>query len=154
MTEDLPVADDLVAVCDHCLQHILDGEGVLEVDMAAAARAVERWRGRVGADPLAVFRAVAGVTQAVWTVRHHGCGTAPRFACTIAVERVRTWPGLLAWGTHLADKHWAQATDWHDLVARALDPRKAAVSGLLPSRPRSLRGGPVGDRPPGRSGSG
>ncbi|MCM2431066.1 hypothetical protein [Streptomyces sp. RKAG337] len=141
------MTDDLVAVCDLCLQAIADGEGALEVDTAAADRAARIWRERVGPDPLAVFRTTPGARPVAWTVRHGGCGSAPRFAYTIAVERVRSWTALLHWWTHLADKSWLPATDWQDLMVRALEPRQAAVSGILPSRPRDLRGGPIGDRP-------
>ncbi|MEU6540979.1 hypothetical protein [Streptomyces sp. NPDC047000] len=138
---------DLMAVCDVCLQPVEDGEGALAVDTAHADRLVRTWRERVGTDPLAVFPRTPGHRCAAWTVRHHICGEPPRFCYAIAVERIRTWTGLLHWGAHLADKHWLAATDWHDLVLQALEPRRAAVSGLLPVRPRDLRGGPVGDLP-------
>ncbi|MFZ3491793.1 hypothetical protein ACODT5_00880 [Streptomyces sp. 5.8] len=136
---------DLVAVCDFCLQSIPDGAGMVEVDVAAAERALSRWRARAGADASAVFRTTPGARPVAWVTRHTACGKGPRFACTIAVHRLRAWTDLLRWGVHLADKAFAQATDWHDLVERALDPRKAAVSGVLPSRPRPLAGGPIGD---------
>ncbi|MEU5425921.1 hypothetical protein AB0H73_09970 [Streptomyces olivoreticuli] len=137
---------DLVAVCDACLGQIDDGDGVLAVDVAAADRAVRAWRRRVGADPLAVFHTSPGTRPARWTTRHHDCGSGkPKCPYTIPVERVRSWPALLQWGVHLADKHFTAGTDWHDLVARAVEPRRAAVSGILPSRPRDLGGGPVGD---------
>ncbi|MET9083245.1 hypothetical protein ABZX77_15350 [Streptomyces sp. NPDC004237] len=142
-----PAAYDLEAVCDVCLQPVRDGEGALAVDTARAERLVHAWRKRVGADPLAVFPHTSGHHCAAWTVRHHTCGRQPRFCYAISVERIRTWTGLLHWSAHLADKHWLVATDWNALVLRALEPRRAAVSGLLPVRPRDLRGGPVGDLP-------
>ncbi|MFE3560192.1 hypothetical protein ACFXKW_35850 [Streptomyces sp. NPDC059193] len=136
--------DDLVAVCDFCLQPIPDGEGMVEVDIAAAERALKRWRARSESDLSAVFRTTSGARPAMWVTRHADCGISPRFAITIAVHRIRTWTDLLRWGVHLADKPYIQATDWHDLVERALVPRMAAVSGILPRRPRPLAGGPIG----------
>ncbi|MFI5987661.1 hypothetical protein ACIBEA_43235 [Streptomyces sp. NPDC051555] len=139
------MADDLVAVCDFCIQPIPDGEGMVEVDIAAAERALKRWRARYGTDPGAVFRTTPWARPVAWATRHTDCGTSPRFAFTIAVHRLRAWTDLLRWGVHLADKAFTPATDWHDLVERALDPRQAAVSGILPTRPRPLAGGPIGD---------
>ncbi|KAB7835488.1 hypothetical protein [Streptomyces mobaraensis] len=143
------MAHDLVAVCDVCLGEIDDGDGVLEADMTAADRTLRAWRRRVGADPLAVFHTSRGAQPVRWTTRHHDCdGGRPTHPYTIPVERVRSWPALLQWGVHLADKHFTAATDWHDLVERAVEPRRAAVSGILPRHPRDLNGGPIGDRPP------
>ncbi|MFD9791387.1 hypothetical protein ACFWXK_10590 [Streptomyces sp. NPDC059070] len=138
---------DLVAVCDVCLEAIEDGAGVLEVDAAAADRALRAWRARSGDGPLALFNRTSGGPAVRWKTRHHGCGRAAVFAYSIAVERVRSWSGLLEWSVHLADKPFVAATDWYELVARALEPRRAAVSGILPVNPRDLRGGPVGDSP-------
>ena len=139
------MSDDLVAVCDVCLSEIPDGSGVLEVDTGAAEASVRRWRARVGADPLAVLHLDRRARVVAWRVRHHDCGHAPRVGLQIAVERVRSWPALLDWSVHLSDKSWLSGTDWHDLVSRALNPRRGAVSGILPSTPRDLAGGPVGD---------
>src|SRR5689334_3059723 len=133
-----------MAVCDHCLGVIADGEGVLEVDTDAADRAMSAWRKRVGASVSAVFQMTPGIRPVPWAVRHSACAAAPKFRYEIAVERVRSWTGLLDWTVHLADKHWLAATDWYDLLSRALHPRRAAVSGILPRTPRDLRGGPVG----------
>ncbi|WP_199553109.1 hypothetical protein [Streptomyces sp. N35] len=55
-------------------------------------------------------------------MRHHECGTPPRFAYTIALERVRSWTGLLHWWTHLSRKEFLAATDWISLVERTLEP--------------------------------
>ncbi|MFE4514723.1 hypothetical protein ACFRMQ_11105 [Kitasatospora sp. NPDC056783] len=140
-------ADDLVAVCDHCLTPIPDGAGVLEIDIAAADRALRRWRVKAGPDPLAVYATTPGARPVRWSTRHHDCGRPPRSPYTITVERIRTWPGLLHWGSHLADKYWLPATDWHDLTGRAIEPLRAAVSGILPAHPRDPHDGPVGDRP-------
>ncbi|WP_438289574.1 hypothetical protein [Streptomyces sp. HUAS TT7] len=137
--------DDLVAVCDVCLGEVSDGDGVLEVDTAKADRALRVWRARAGADPRALFHLTPGARPVKWAVRHHGCGTGPVFAYTNTVERVRSWTGLLEWNVHLADKPFLAATDWFDLLDRALHPRRAAVSGILPRIPRDLSGGPVGD---------
>lgn len=138
---------DLVSVCAACLVPVEDGEGALAVDTAKADQLVRAWRKRVGADPLAVFPRTPGLGCAEWTVHHEVCGPPYRFRYAIEVERIRTWTGLLHWGAHLADKHWFAATDWPELVLRALEPQRAAVSGLLPVRPRGVQGGPVGDRP-------
>ncbi|MGY0466608.1 hypothetical protein ACW14Y_41075 [Kitasatospora sp. cg17-2] len=138
---------DLTAICDRCLTPIPDGGGVLEVDTAAADRALRRWRAKIGTDPLAVFASTPGTRAVPWNTRHHSCGRPPRFPCTIAVERIRTWPGLLHWGSHLAGKYWLPATDWHDLTVRAVEPLRAAVSGILPAQPRDPHDGPIGDRP-------
>ncbi|GGU52065.1 hypothetical protein [Streptomyces violascens] len=137
--------DDLVAVCDVCLGEIADGGGVLEVNTAAADRALRAWRTRVGADPQALFHLTPGTRPVKWVVRHHDCDTGPVFAYTIAVERIRSWTGAMEWSVHLADKPFLAATDWFDLLDRALHPRRAAVSGILPRTPRDLSGGPVGD---------
>ena len=135
MTDDR----ELTARCDRCLGQIEDGDGVVEVNAAAAQCAMERWWARQ-ADGPAVF---AG-RRIRWIARHRRCGRAPAHAYSIPVERIRSWTALLDWTAHLADKPFVQATDWTAVIERALDPRLAAVSGLLPRTPRPLRRGPVG----------
>ncbi|GHE11425.1 hypothetical protein [Streptomyces alanosinicus] len=138
------MAHELVAVCDHCLELVQDGDGVLEVDTDAADRALRAWR-ETGSADYAVFHASAGTHPVQWAVRHHSCGKAPSFACTITVNRVRSWTALLDWSVHLSSKHWLAGTDWFDLIDRALHPRRAAVSGILPQSPRDTSRGSVGD---------
>ncbi|WP_189971208.1 hypothetical protein [Streptomyces violascens] len=139
------MSDDLTAMCDLCLGEGAEGDGVLEVDTAAADSALRAWRAKAGADPHALFHLTSGARPVKWRVRHHSCGTGPRFAYTIAVERIRSWTAAVDWSIHLTDKTFLAATDWFDLLDRALHPRRAAVSGILPRIPRDLSGGPVGD---------
>lgn len=89
------VGDDLVEVCDVCLGEVADDDGVLKVDTAAAERALRAWRARAGADTQELFRLTPRGTPSEWTVRHHSCGAGPVFASTIAVDRIRSWTGLL-----------------------------------------------------------
>ncbi|WP_406503213.1 hypothetical protein [Streptomyces sp. NBC_00212] len=110
------------------------------MDTAKADRALRVWQVKADVDPHALFRLAPGARPVKWAVRHHGCGAGPVFTYTIAVELVRSWTGLLEWNVHLADK-----PDWFDLLDRALRPRRAAGSGILPRIPRDLGGGPVGD---------
>ncbi|MEV3857614.1 hypothetical protein AB0J38_25205 [Streptomyces sp. NPDC050095] len=138
---------ELVAVCDRCLGEIPDGEGVLEVNVTSAARVLERWAATFQADAASPWPPTRRGRAAAWRVRHHGCGRDYAAGYRIPVERIRTWTGVLDWAVHLSGKPWFLATDWNDLVDRALRPQRAAVSGLLPAVPRDLRGGPVGDRP-------
>lgn len=55
------MSGDLIAVCDICLGGIADGDGVSEVDTAAADRALCAWRTRVGAELDAVWGGRGGV---------------------------------------------------------------------------------------------
>ncbi|MGW2877041.1 hypothetical protein ACWDBP_12260 [Streptomyces sp. NPDC001233] len=135
---------ELVAVCDHCLDPVQDGDGVLEVDTDTADRALRAWK-ETDSSNYAVFHASAGTQPVKWTVRHYSCGKAPSFICEIAVERLRSWTALLDWSVHLSSKHWLAGTDWFDLIDRALHPQRAAVSGILPQTPRDTRRGSVGD---------
>ncbi|MEY9958808.1 hypothetical protein [Streptacidiphilus sp. MAP5-52] len=108
---------DLIAICDHCLRAVDDGDGSLWVDQTQAVRAAE---------------------PAAWRTTHHSCAALPAAAYRIPVERITSWPALLHWTAHLLDRPWLGCTDWSDLLLRTLEPCHGAISGLQPTAPRSL----------------
>ncbi|PBC35027.1 hypothetical protein CJ179_50275 [Rhodococcus sp. ACS1] len=56
-----------------------------------------------------------------WEIHHRRCDpNLDRYDYAIAVERVRTLVQLAHWTQHLGRKLWFPATDWPDLVVRAL----------------------------------
>ncbi|NEB37238.1 hypothetical protein [Streptomyces sp. SID14515] len=128
-------APDLMAICDICMQLIEDGDGHVWADQDDANTAF--YNTDDGHNPLEFLGLTTRVDIVAWRTTHTACALSD-YAYKIEVERIRTWPAFLHWSAHLAAKKWNVATDWQLFVLRTLEPKRGAVSGLRPMRPRAL----------------
>ncbi|MCR6488377.1 hypothetical protein M8542_36660 [Amycolatopsis sp. OK19-0408] len=145
MTGETPPAagQDLLAVCQICLQLIADGDGAVwcRPEAATAERGdrgdQETWSSFTLEEMLA-----APDERVHWRVTHERCEPATGYL--IAVERIRTWPAYLHWTAHLMGKGWFASTNWDDLILDTLDPT-STQPGLRPATVRDLGHRSVGD---------
>lgn len=109
---------DFESACQECGKPILDREGYLRVDDAAALRGYldqeERDREYEPGAPVDLDKLVSGTV--VWRALHAGCDAYANLGYQIDINRLRTWPQLVDWTAHLMQKNWLRATDWHELL--------------------------------------
>lgn len=141
---DSETVPDLQAICDICLEPIADGDGSVWVDPDAADKAVRLSNATADSSQRLDEFLAANTEDVPWHTTHSTCQDIPTWAYAIAVERIRGWPAYLHWCAHLMGKTWIDGTDWQEFVLRSLEPKLAAVSGLRPLRPQSLRWGGIG----------
>ncbi|MET8404482.1 hypothetical protein [Streptomyces sp900116325] len=131
---------DLHAICDTCLTVIADGDGHIWIDQDLAHKTSRRqrgddipWPGSDGTENIAIDGGVP------WQTTHTSCAPhKPEWAYAIPVERITTWPALVHWTAHLMNKGWVEVTNWDMFMLQAVEPQRAAVSGLRPVRPQDL----------------
>ena len=123
---------DLDAYCGQCATPVAAGTGWLWVDESVAFRlygeALERIRTdqhdlTPGSSWLPKIRPVER-----WHVVHSACDqdpTGPGYA--IEVERVLTWPRLVAFTAHLEEKPWLPYTNWRAVLRDAVSNAPDAI---------------------------
>ncbi len=127
--------EKLVILCDGCLRPIEDGDGFLHVDHAE----INRYRNQRPDEDQPAFTLsefLARYDPAHWQAHHTECDKGSGSVdYDIAVEKVRTWPGLVATTAHMMGKTWLTATDWDHLLEEA-----ASGSGRRITRPAKTGG--------------
>jgi hypothetical protein len=107
--------------CHGCELQIEDGEGHIRLDMAdlhARRKANDDWEEEHGGADVTGWQAWPGPAE--WLAKHYDCmwpdDESERDQYSIRVERLRTYPHLLAWSLHLGSKGWIHETNWDGLI--------------------------------------
>jgi hypothetical protein len=126
--------------CAGCGRPVHGTDGYVEVDTGAAGERVRYFEalrlerakkadGRLMAVPLGevLEEVLAAPPVAPWIAWHRKCDPAPGSSTYwIGTERIATWPAVVDWTAHLAEKRWIRGTDWFAMLRNLAHEEAAA----------------------------